>query len=125
MPGGLAGYDLWIETMERGKAGRFGLGYNAAVWAESRKFAVAFLHEAKERLDDDLRRLFDQAIAHYETVAQNLKHVSDAYPFTECKDKCVGADDRRAAAVENLRQARQAEAAGLKTLAELAATLND
>jgi len=61
--GGLDGYDLWIETMERGRAGRFGLGYNAAVWAESRRFAVAFLCEAKERLGDDLRQLFDRASA--------------------------------------------------------------
>jgi hypothetical protein len=121
--GGLAGYDLWIETMEAGEAGRFGLGYNAAVWAESRKYAVEFLREAKQRLNDNLRSLFDRAISEYETVAYNLKAVSEAFPFQQCKNRLVEADDQTLAAVEILKQARDAEACGLDVLAELLAKI--
>jgi hypothetical protein len=121
--GGLAGYDSWIETMEAGKAGRFGLGYNAAVWAESRKFAVEFLLEARERLGDDLGPLFDRATAQYETVARSLKVVSEAFPFQQCNDQPVKADDHALAAIEALKQARDAEASGLDVLAELVAKL--
>jgi len=118
--GGLAGYDLWIETMEQGKAGRFGLGYSAAVWAESRKFAVEFLKEARQKLDADLHPLFDRAAAQYETVARNLRSVCDAYPFQQCGDTRVKADARALGTINALKQARDAEAAGLEVLAELA-----
>lgn len=122
--GGLAGYDSWIGTMEAGKAGRFGLGYNAAVWAESRKFAVEFLREARARLDDNLHPLLDRAIAQYETVAGNLKAVSDAYPHQD-GDSCVKVDARARTAIEAVRQARDAEASGLDVLADLVTRLQD
>jgi hypothetical protein len=125
--GGLAGYDLWIETMEAGKAGRFGLGYNAAVWAESRQFAVEFLKEARQRLYDDLHPLFDRAIGQYETVARSLKVVSDAYSFkdsSECKDESAKTDAHALTAISALKQAREAEAAGLEVLSELVVKLD-
>jgi len=122
--GGLDGYTVWIEAMKEGKAGRFGLGYNAAVWAESRKFAVEFLREARQRLPDDLHPLSDRAIAQYEIVARNLKSVSDTYPFRECKDERVKPDDRALAAAQALTEARQAEAAGLDIFAELLSNLD-
>ncbi|UCD49369.1 MAG: hypothetical protein JSW27_17780 [Phycisphaerales bacterium] len=117
--GGLAGYDLWIETMEAGKAGRFGLGYNAAVWAESRQFAVEFLREARQRLESDLHSLFDRAIAQYEVIARNLKTISDAYPHQDGKDSFVKVDGQALTAIDALKQARTAEATGLDVLAEL------
>ncbi|MHC4435077.1 MAG: hypothetical protein ACYTBS_24850, partial [Planctomycetota bacterium] len=118
--GGLAGYDEWIRAMEAGIADRFGLGYNAAVWAESRRFAVDFLAEARGRLDDGLGPLFDAAIEHYSRVAASLKFVSDTYPFKECECERVAIDDSSGAAVEALTRAREAEAAGLELLAQLA-----
>jgi len=123
--GGLAGYDLWIETMEQGKTGRFGLGFNAAVWAESRQFAVEFLREAGQQMGNDLDPLFDQALAQYKTVAQCLRTVSDAYPFKERDDEVVKVDNRAQAAVNALKQARAAEAAGLDVLTELVAILGN
>jgi len=122
--GGLAGYGLWIKTMEAGKAGRFGLGYNAAVWAESRRFAVTFLQEARQRLEADLGPLFDRAIAQYETVARDLKAVSDAYPFEDNKDTLVKVDERAQAAIDALTQIRTAEAAGLDVFEELVGKLD-
>ena len=122
--GGLDGYAVWIEAMETGKAGRFGLGYNAAVWAESRKFAVEFLEEARQRLDDGLHALFERAISQYDIVARNLKTVSDTYPFQQCEDALVATDDRARATAGLLKEAREAEAAGLDILAEVVAALN-
>ncbi|OHB80206.1 MAG: hypothetical protein A2Z25_24740 [Planctomycetes bacterium RBG_16_55_9] len=121
--GGLKGYDAWIRAMEAGVAGRFGLGYNAAVWAESRRFAVEFLKEAQERLDNRLEPLFDAALGYYKMVARNLKVVSDTYPFKDCDDESVRmagpADDRAREAMEALKRARDIEAAGLNILARL------
>jgi len=117
--GGLKGYDTWIRAMETGIADRFGLGYNAAVWAESRQFAVQFLKEAQERLDNGLKPLFTAALGHYQTVAQNLKAVSGKYPFKECEDEHTPVDEDSREAVEALKRARDAEAAGLNVLAEL------
>lgn len=117
--GGLRGYDAWIRCMETGRAGRFGLGYNAAVWAESRRFAVEFLNEAKQRLSDEFTSLVEQAVVHYEIVAQNLKAVSDAYPFEHCPHEPVPVDDRSRVTVTALKKAREAEVAGLATLAAL------
>lgn len=117
--GGLKGYDTWIRAMETGIAGRFGLGYNAAVWAESRRFAVQFLKEAQERLDNVLKPLFTAALGHYKTVAQNLNAVSDKYPFKECEDERIPVDEYNCEAVEALKRARDAEVAGLNVLAEL------
>lgn len=117
--GGLKGYDTWIRAMETGIAGRFGLGYNAAVWAESRRFAVQFLKEAQERLDNILKPLFTATLGHYKTVAQNLKAVSDKYPFKECEDERTPLDEYSREAVEALKRARDAEVAGLNVLAEL------
>ncbi|MBN2316824.1 MAG: hypothetical protein JXM79_23045 [Sedimentisphaerales bacterium] len=117
--GGLKGYDTWIHAMEAGMAGRFGLGYNAAVWAESRRFAVEFLTEAQDRLYKNLRSLLTAAIEHYTTVAENLKLVSQTYPFKKCDNEPTSADDRANTAIEALKRARDAEAAGLDILAQL------
>ena len=117
--GGLEGYDTWIRAMETGIADRFGLGYNAAVWAESRHFAVEFLKEAQARLENDLKSLFIAALDHYTTVARSLKLVAEMYPFAECNDKRVPVDDHALTAIEALKSARDAETTGLDVLAEL------
>jgi len=70
---GIAGYDNWISALETGKVGGFGNAYNAVVWNECRGFAVQFLKEAKERLDNELNTLFDEAIEYYGTTAVNLE----------------------------------------------------
>jgi hypothetical protein len=122
--GGLVGYDVWIRTLEAGRAGRFGLGYNAAVWAESRNFAVEFLQEARQRLDGNLDSLLAQAVDPYQVVARNLKAISETYPFRKDDQEEVPADDRARAAAETLRQTREAEAAGLAVLADIVGKLN-
>jgi len=123
--GGLAGYDAWIKSLEAGRAGRFGLGYNAAVWAESRQFAVEFLKEARDRLGGNLGDLFEEAVACYDVVARGLNAVSDAYPHKDGDEGVVKADEQARTAAGQLREAREAEAAGLEVLSRLVAKLSE
>ncbi|KPK41865.1 MAG: hypothetical protein AMK72_14840, partial [Planctomycetes bacterium SM23_25] len=131
---GLPGYDVWIAALENEELAKtdevigFGQGYNGMCWAECRRRAFEFLQEAKERLnDDELAPLFDEAIEHYATVSESLTQVSKTFPF-DADDQAAMArrikdPDRRTRAVTALKTAREAEAAGLKTLAKTAVAL--
>jgi hypothetical protein len=115
--GGLAGYDSWIRAMENGSASRFGVGYNASVWARCRRLAPEFLREAKGRLPADAAPLLDDAVARYDEVSRALDRVAEAYPFRmESPDGVTPVDGTSAAAARDLRQARAAEEAGLGVL---------
>ena len=125
---GLAGYDLWIKTLEDNKAIGFGQAYNGVCWAECRRYAVQFLEEAKRRLDDEeLSPRFDEAIGHYTIVAAKLTELADIFPFEPGKDEAMDERmkdaSRRQRALAAVRAARAAEAEGLKALADLAAGL--
>jgi hypothetical protein len=121
---GLAGFDVWIRAVEGGTAGTFGMGYNAAVWAECRRYAVAFLEEARARIDGKAASLFDEAIGHYRAVSQGLDEVAKVYPFSQDATTApIGTDERSRAAAGALKTAREAEAAGLEALARIAAGL--
>jgi len=120
---GLAGYDNWIGALEAGKANGHGMAYNAAVWSECRAYAVAFLREARGRLDGTLEPLFDEAIAHYQAVSNHLAQVAKLYPFKPPFAELVAVDAQSQAAVEALRMARQAEAAGLVALGKIVQAL--
>lgn len=116
---GLAGYALWIDALQRGQAMAIGMAYNAAVWAECRRYAAEFLQEAGQRLPQHAA-LFERAREHYAQVAQHLAEVSERYPFSFDLDlRPVPVNDNSRAAVETLQAARQAEAAGLDAAAEI------
>jgi hypothetical protein len=115
---GLAGFDNWIQALENGSADGFGMAYNSAVWCECRMFAVEFLKEAKERLDEKFNTLFDQAIPHYETVAQNLMKVAKSFSFPPKGDEVKNTDLCKAA-VTHLKDAKKGEESGLKALEEI------
>ncbi len=119
---GIAGFDNWINALEIGKADNFGMAYNSAVWSECRGFAVQFLKEAKERLDDKFSSLFDEAIGHYEVVAQNLENVSGVFPFPPKGDE-VKDTNRSSVALKYLRKARNAEESGLRALEKILSEL--
>ncbi len=117
---GLEGFDLWIGTLETDTADGFGMAYNAAVWCECRHFAVEFLKEAKERLNDfKLDPLFDEAISHYDVVARNLKRVEELFPFHTRKPEHIQDEARRNKAIEALKTARAAEEKGLESLQKI------
>ena len=113
---GLRGYDLWIESLETGKADGFGMAYNTVCYAECRANAVAFLKEAKKRLEGEIAPLFDEAITHYEAVAANLRQVAELFPFIGHKPEHIQDPERIAKGIEALNAAKAAEARGLEVL---------
>ena len=115
---GLTGFDSWIQALENGSADGFGMAYNSAVWCECRMFAIEFLNEAKARLGEKFDTLFDQAIPHYQRVAQNLLKVAESFPFPPKGDEVKNTDLCRAA-VTHLKEAKSAEELGLKKLEEI------
>ena len=131
---GISGYDVWIKALENEKYVKedkvigFGQAYNGQCWAECRRNAVAFLEEAKKRLDDEkLAPLFDEAIRHYSVVRDNLNTVGKIFPFKlgdeKGMDERIADASRREKAVDALKAARDAERSGLKTLAKIAVAL--
>jgi len=119
---GLAGFDNWIHALESGEAHGFGMAYNAAVWGECRNFAVQFLKEAQERIGGRSDALFEEAVGHYEMVAQNLTKVSETFPFPPKGDEIKDADRCRTA-LKFLRDAQNAEESGLRALEKILSEL--
>jgi CubicO group peptidase (beta-lactamase class C family) len=116
------GYARWISLLESGREDGNGVSINAAVYAEGRRFAVEFLEEAKLRLGPELRPLFDEAIRHYRVAAQSLATVSQAFPNdTPAAQRAANLKDpqRRKAAIQHLRAAKDAEVEGVKALASI------
>jgi len=125
--GGLSGYDNWIEGLESGEGDAFGAAYHAAIWSECRKFAVDFLEEANQRTGKEFDALFQPAIEHYKVVRDNLKEVEKLFPYAnatkeEWKQNMAN-KERRQKAVELLKEAKSAEAAGLESLENIVAVL--
>ena len=118
---GVEGFENWIKALEEGKASDMGMRYNTSVWLECRQLAVGFLDEAKKRLLGQSDALFDEAIVQYKAVAGSLESVSKIYPWTDesSAEDMLPVDDKSAAAIEMLQQAKLAEESGLKSLEEI------
>lgn len=120
---GPAGYDLWIEALKENRADAFGTAYNAAAWAECRKYAVEFLKGTKDRLSEDFHPFFDQAIAQYKIVSDNLNKVSREFPYQNTyswqRNENMKDENRRKKAIKYLEVARDAEMKGLEVLKKI------
>jgi hypothetical protein len=121
---GAAAYDTWIRALRSGKPTGFGVAYNAIVWSECRRFAAAFLKEARRLVDPELAPLFGEAIRAFRTASASLTKVSDTFPLDD------GPYDERLAdkalvrtAIEALGQARDAELEGMKVLERIVSSL--
>ncbi len=119
---GLAGYDQWIRALGSDQIEPHGTAYNAVCYLECRRNAVRFLTEAKQRLDDELNPLFDEAIGRYEAVAASLEQVAEAFPWPPDAEH-IKDQARRRKATEALQAAKQAETQGVQVLAKLARAL--
>jgi hypothetical protein len=78
---GAGAYELWIEALRGRRADRFGCGYNAACYAEGRRFAHRFLDRMATRRPlaaELLRRAADA----YEEAAEAMQHFVEVFPFT-------------------------------------------
>jgi hypothetical protein len=102
-------------------AGRFGHGYNAAVWAECREMAVAFLEEARKRLPGKADAAVDEAIGHYKVVRDKLRAVGEMHPFKP--DMPMTETLKSPEAAKLVREAGAAERKGLESLRKIAAAL--
>jgi len=118
---GLAGYDLWIETLENRLATGHGMAFNTAVWNECRFFAQHFLKEASERIDGKASPLFEEAIGHYQTVQRNLQQVKELFPFPWGNE--IDDEERCRSAVKYLGNAKKGEEAGLRILEKIVSEL--
>lgn len=123
LPGYLSGqaaYEPWIKTVSTGKAMLMGHAYNAAVWAECRQNATAFLREAKSRLPGIADKAFDGAIQSYAEVAKQLKDITELYPFFENnREVPVGINPKSEKAAEHLQKAKTSEEDGIGNLKEI------
>jgi RNA polymerase sigma-70 factor (ECF subfamily) len=116
---GPAAFDAWAEALEAGRAGRFGQGYNAEVWAECRGEAVNFLREAKGRLPGKAEALFDEAIARYSVVHSRLKALVDMYSFVLLDQLAPEERVKSSEGAALLREAGAAERQGLSALGRI------
>ncbi|MBN2048037.1 MAG: hypothetical protein JW750_09355 [Anaerolineaceae bacterium] len=117
---GLAAYDQWIEALRAGRAAAMGNAYNAAVWAECRRYAVAYLEWVRPRVSQAWKKPLKQAIHDYQAVAEQLKQVSVLYPFEPgLRLEPVAVDERSEQAALAVHAARQAEAQALDAIMEL------
>jgi hypothetical protein len=121
--GGPGAYEAWAASLEAGKAIRNHHAYNAWAWHETREMAVAFLEEAKARLNRaDLDPLFDATIGDYSEVRDHLAAVVAKYPMPKDGwDNDTKVQDVETAVL--LRQAGTAERQGLATLGRIVAAL--
>jgi hypothetical protein len=127
--GSLAQYENWISGLESGKKiAPDGAGYHAAIWAECRGFAQDFLQEAAARLDGKSASAFKEAIGKYTKVAASLREVARLFPpkweaSPDELDRNAEDADRRVRAAQFVRQAREAEVAGVAALKDIVGSL--
>ncbi len=107
-------FDVWADALEQGSANRTGNAYNAAVWAECRQEAAAFLSEAKLKINK-AASAFDQAIKAYSEVADKLNDISRRFPIGTT-DQSGTQNVKCAESAVILRQASVAEQQGLNAL---------
>jgi hypothetical protein len=117
---GAAAYDRWIEELQARRADGGGNSYNAACYAEGRRFAREFLERVAAR-NPSVARALGLAIQDYAGAAEAMGRVTALFPFPVPWGTVV--DDRQAIseAVEALRAAREAESRAVDRLAEVGA----
>jgi hypothetical protein len=105
---GAGAYEIWIETLRAHRADRFGCGYNAACYAEGRRFAQRFLDRMSTRrpLATDLLR---RAATAYEEAADAMQHLVEIFPFTHDEQGCISDPAAIDRAMPLLERARDAE----------------
>jgi hypothetical protein len=119
---GAAGFDLWAESLETGRAIRDGHSYNAATWLECREMAVEFLQEAHQCLPDRCEKAFDEAAGHYAAVCEQLRAALTLNPFhPETWDGQTRLQSSEAASI--LRKAGTAERQALEGLKRILSQL--
>jgi hypothetical protein len=117
---GAAAYDLWIAELQAGRADAGGNAYNAACYAEGRKYAREFLERVADG-NPTLAALLAPSIQDYAAAADAMARVTALFPFRGQYGTFVDDERSIAEAVESLRAARAAECRAVERLAAVAA----
>jgi hypothetical protein len=115
---GVDGYEAWIEALTAGRAERFGTGYNAACYAEGRRFARQFLERmsARRPLAASLLR---EATEAYRDAAAAMGRLSEVFPFGHEEQGPITAAEKIEEATGLLTQARVAESRAMASLRKI------
>jgi hypothetical protein len=116
---GVAAYDRWIEELLARRADAGGNSYNAACYAEGRRFAREFLERVAGR-NRELAGPLAPAIQEYTKAAQAMEQVAALFPFPGQWGAMVTDEAAIEGAVEALRTARDAESRAVERLAAIA-----
>ncbi|WP_460319628.1 hypothetical protein [Paenibacillus sp. YSY-4.3] len=120
---GLAGYDAWIQAFRNRTVNPFGNAYNAEVVGDAREFAAEFLRslsakwQGNNSLDNRVRKLAEEAAAHYEKAAEAFIAFRQLFPHPhggEPNDP-VNAEE----AIRLLEQAKASETSGVTVLEQM------
>lgn len=116
---GADAYEVWIEALRAKRADRFGCGYNAACYAEGRRFAQQFFQRMSTRrpLAANLLR---QAAESYGEAAHAMARFSEVFPFSHDEEGPITAAGKIEQAARLLAEARDAEARAMAFLADIA-----
>ena len=113
---GAAAYDLWIESLEAKRAVSFGNAYNAACYAEGRRFAHEFISRLADRnafAEKQLRRASES----YAVAADAMARIARLFPFPGGGQIAIEEDEVIREAVRALREAKDAECSAIEELA--------
>jgi hypothetical protein len=118
---GADAYDAWIEALQARRADRLGCGYNAACYAEGRRFAQHFFERmsARRPLAANLLR---HAAESYREAADAMDHVSEVFPFGHEEQGPITAAAKIDEATGLLGDARDAEARAMTFLTDVTKT---
>jgi len=115
---GADAYDVWIEALRAKRADRFGCGYNAACYAEGRRFAQQFFERMSTRrpLAANLLR---QAAESYRDAADAMDRLGEVFPFSHGDEGRVTASTEIERAAVLLAKTRDAEARAMTFLSDI------
>src|SRR5262249_49542761 len=117
---GAAAYDLWTAELQARRADAGGNSYNAACYAEGRRFAREFLERVAAR-NPAVAAPLAPAIQEYAAAAEAMARVSAIFPFRGQYGTVVEEEAAIGEAAEALRTARDAESRAVERLVEVAA----
>jgi hypothetical protein len=120
---GLAGYELWAEALESGRAILDGHSYINHLWLECREMAVEFLREAKLRLPGRCDAAFDEAAVHYGVVRDRLGALLAMHPERPEREADWTTTFQSTAGAGLVREAAQAERQGVACLRRIVSAL--
>jgi hypothetical protein len=115
---GADAYDVWIEALRTKRADRFGCGYNAACYAEGRRFAQRFFERMSTRRPL-AAKLLRQAAESYRGAADALECVSEIFTFSHDEEGRINSAAKIEQAAGLLAKARDAEVQAMAFLTNI------